>query len=591
MSEHAAPVQVPQAPVPQAPEPNRFHLQRKCACGSYSAGGGECDKCRKDGTKLQRTAVGCGKPESLPSVVHDVLGSPGHPLDANTRAWMEPRFGYDFSNVRLHTDTRAAESAHAVHALAYTVGRDVVFGAGHYAPGTEHGRRLLAHELTHVVQQESVGGSASQFFKPISDPSDSAEVEADAAAAKVIAGQSVAVHEPPTAYLHGDLEPWQAGLIAGGAVLGGAALLGLGIYGLYKLITHLSPEEKQQMIATAKAGASSWVRTALRKLNAFVATPTAPNNTDVTDARTALNRHFHATDAATATAVRDRVNALNQRLTNWARMSIVIHDDDDLQCKNAGAYVPGGNPNQIVFCPKFFDSDAVWRVEALIHELAHTLTGGASITDRGYQSDRVYPILTTAEALTNAESFALLVQDLGASERSSPEAPKDTGEDCPADWKQLLDVAIARGQRWNRNALTAVADRRPAWITSITSVLTTNLGGTTPALLDAAREVYEKAEDKLDSAVEFECEPEGGGRCDTAQTYWYGIWSDFHICPAWKAIGSEDDRVEALLAGFYGYEAGVSESAQRRKYSRLARCLTHTTPDWQTPGAAADPVC
>jgi len=590
MSEHAAPVQITQAPVPQMPA-NEFHLQRKCVCGSYGTGGGECDKCRNGGAKLQRTAVGCRKPETLPSVVHDVLGSPGHPLDANTRAWMEPRFGYDFSNVRVHTDTQAAESAQAVNALAYTVGRDVVFGAGHYAPRSESGKRLLAHELTHVVQQESVGSSASQFFKPISEPSDGAELEADATAARVVAGESVAVHQQPTAYLHGALEPWQAGLIAGGAVVGGGLLLGLGIYGLYSLITRLSPEEKQRRIATAKAGADSWVGTALRKLNAFVANPADTANADVTAARTALDRHFHATDAATATNVRDRVNAINQRLTNWARMSIVIHDDDDLQCKNAGAYVPGGNPNQVVFCPKFFDGGAVWQIETIVHELAHTLTGGAHITDRGYENDRVYPVLNTAEALTNAESFGLLVQDLGASERSSPQAPRDTGEDCPADWKQLLDVAIARGQRWNRNALTAVADRRPAWITSLTPVLTRNLGGTTPAVLDTARGVYETAEDKLNSSVEFECEPEGGGRCDTSGTYWYGIWSDFHICPSWKAIGNEDDRIEALLTGFYGYEAGVSDNAQRQRYARLARCITHTVPDWQTPGAATDPAC
>ncbi len=66
---------------------------------------------------------------------------------------MEPRFGHDFSQVRIHTDERAAETARAVNALAYTVGRDVVFGAGQYAPQTDEGRRLLAHELTHVVQQ------------------------------------------------------------------------------------------------------------------------------------------------------------------------------------------------------------------------------------------------------------------------------------------------------------------------------------------------------------------------------------------------------------------------------------------------------
>lgn len=89
----------------------------------------------------------------MPPVVNAVLRSPGQPLDAETRAFMEPRFRRDFSGVRVHTDAQAAESAWAVSALAYTVERDIVFGAGQYAPGTTQGRRLLAHELAHVVQQ------------------------------------------------------------------------------------------------------------------------------------------------------------------------------------------------------------------------------------------------------------------------------------------------------------------------------------------------------------------------------------------------------------------------------------------------------
>lgn len=96
---------------------------------------------------------------SAPPIVHDVLnGGGGHPLDATTRAFMEPRFGHDFSQVRVHTDAQAAESARSVNALAYAVGKDVVFGVGQYVPGTSKGQRLLAHELTHVVQQSSGGG-------------------------------------------------------------------------------------------------------------------------------------------------------------------------------------------------------------------------------------------------------------------------------------------------------------------------------------------------------------------------------------------------------------------------------------------------
>jgi hypothetical protein len=102
---------------------------------------------------------------TAPPIVHDVLKSPGRSLDAATRSFMEPRFGYDFSDVHIHTDARAAESAEAVGALAYTVGQDVVFGHGQYIPGTQAGRKLLAHELAHTVQQQHTRAAGIQRHK------------------------------------------------------------------------------------------------------------------------------------------------------------------------------------------------------------------------------------------------------------------------------------------------------------------------------------------------------------------------------------------------------------------------------------------
>jgi Domain of unknown function (DUF4157) len=90
-----------------------------------------------------------------PPIVHEVLQSPGHPVEAGARAHLEPRLGRDLSGVRVHSDARAAESARATGALAYAVGRDVVFGRDQYRPHTHEGLRLLSHELTHVAQQDS----------------------------------------------------------------------------------------------------------------------------------------------------------------------------------------------------------------------------------------------------------------------------------------------------------------------------------------------------------------------------------------------------------------------------------------------------
>jgi outer membrane protein OmpA-like peptidoglycan-associated protein len=165
--------------------PARFGtLQRKCSCGGSSNGGsassgGECAECKKEEKTLQRRAVHDGSTDAAPPIVYDVLRSPGQPLDRATRAFMEPRFGHDFSKVRIHTDSRAAESARAVNAIAYTVGQNVVFGAGQHEPATSTGRASLAHELTHVVQQK--GFSESPILR-VGNAADPCEREAEAAA-------------------------------------------------------------------------------------------------------------------------------------------------------------------------------------------------------------------------------------------------------------------------------------------------------------------------------------------------------------------------------------------------------------------------
>ena len=94
---------------------------------------------------------------AAPPAVNGVLASVGLPMDTTTRGFMEPRFGHDFSHVRIHDDATAAGSAEAMAARAYTVGHHVVFGSGEYRPGTADGRRLLAHELLHVTQQNAAG--------------------------------------------------------------------------------------------------------------------------------------------------------------------------------------------------------------------------------------------------------------------------------------------------------------------------------------------------------------------------------------------------------------------------------------------------
>lgn len=127
---------------------------------SPAAPGGDDEQEEESVMRKEGVSTSAQGTTSVPSIVGGVLsGGESQPLDTTTRALMEPRFGYDFSQVRIHTDARAAESAQAVNALAYTVRHNIVFGAGQFAPGTSEGQRLLAHELTHVVQQgKGTGG-------------------------------------------------------------------------------------------------------------------------------------------------------------------------------------------------------------------------------------------------------------------------------------------------------------------------------------------------------------------------------------------------------------------------------------------------
>lgn len=147
-------------------------LSRRCSCA------GTCSKCASQG--------------HAPSGVHDTLRSPGSALTAADRSFFEPRFGHDFGKVRVHADGPAGVSALAVGAAAYTVGNHVVFAPGRYSPGTTAGRALLAHELSHVMQQGDVMPGATL---PIGEPDSGVEREADRSAAAALSGAAAAPRE------------------------------------------------------------------------------------------------------------------------------------------------------------------------------------------------------------------------------------------------------------------------------------------------------------------------------------------------------------------------------------------------------------
>ena len=284
-----------------APATSTALLQRKCDCGNHTAAGGECEKCAKEKRTAQAKRASGGSNDPLeheadriadgvlasvtePRIGHDFSGvrvrpvagdgrpqrkasgtmtefSPshlpdggGHPIDLPLRRFMEARFDHDFGGVRLHTDARAASSAKAANALAYTAGQDIVFGPGSYAPDTPHGLHLLAHELTHVVQQSN-GPTGQQFHRRANQPeadqvvmepeTSPAELEADRFASAALTPGAV-VNKPSArstgltrgsgwAILGGIIGAVVGGLLGAlagpvGAALGAAAGAGLGAW-------------------------------------------------------------------------------------------------------------------------------------------------------------------------------------------------------------------------------------------------------------------------------------------------------------------------------------------------------------------------
>lgn len=217
---HALAAQAAQPAIDRAPR----MLQRQCDCGQHTFAGMTCDAC--GGRRATGTA-------GVPPIVGDVLRTSGESMRPRVRRDMERRFRRDFSAVRVHADARAAESARAVDALAYTVGRHIVFDTGRYEPEQPAGRALLAHELTHTLQPDTPGPLR------IGAPGSAAEAEANRVARLVVGSDIGAIAAPGSSdgaphllrrLTGGDIAGIVIGAVAGAAAIAGliAALVGRG---------------------------------------------------------------------------------------------------------------------------------------------------------------------------------------------------------------------------------------------------------------------------------------------------------------------------------------------------------------------------
>ncbi|HEX9803803.1 MAG TPA: DUF4157 domain-containing protein [Gammaproteobacteria bacterium] len=331
---------------------------------------------------LQARAVPGCTPEVAPGVEAPVNAGRGggQPLPEPIRAFFEPRLSYDFSQVRVHTNSAAAESARAVNAQAFTLGHDVVFGAGQYAPGTRPGRRLLAHELAHVMQQTR-GEGVHRFHS-----------------------SRLVQRQPRPGASGSPLAAMARGRISG------------------------CRGDQNFFVDLARIRAPRWVAATIAGLQDYLNHPGGA----VTGTESPLRRFFPPPPGRQGTiGGRHRLDHVQTIVNRLTRMIRTLENPRLFRCvsrqtcrreqgPNTLAYA--GRGTRISICPNFFTGSPTDQIATLIHESAHQIGLMRNVISR----DRVMA-LTLGQALNNAESYALLViesfEGFPVPPRPAPPAP------------------------------------------------------------------------------------------------------------------------------------------------------------------------
>jgi outer membrane protein OmpA-like peptidoglycan-associated protein len=572
---------------------------------------------------VQRKEAGTADPgfSEASASVHDVLRSPGQPLEEATRAYFEPRFGRDFSLVRVHRDTTAERSARQLGALAYTVGNDIVFGAGRYMPQTDQGKSLVAHELAHVVQQQGVASAHSirrqtprqesflvrglppgadeqhdfVFFN-LNDATipeterhkigEFATANATAAAINLYGYASEEGVETENLDLVSDrLESVRKELASSFA--GDINLIPRPKAGILQ-INYRSFRSVEMSVGSSRIGAASSntntinceatqndtiddnrdtakgkITSAIDQLTGFQSHPGHP------DVETTLDNNFHSHSPAT-------VSTLLRDLRQIAGDLNGLTGDSHRQCSTPeygpclGALALTRRP-RIIFCPGFFSTDTDERLETLLHEICHYAFFKAH--DRAYSTEGVLPFLSTAEALDNAESIAIFVLEVtsptGTRVESTLTTPTtDTVADCGADETKAKE-ALAWAQRWNTYALFGMSQTYNNWDTFMFPHIIARLGKINDRyVLAGIFDRYRELDFQFNSDFTMQCVDATDDSCAVAPIIGATDRS-LTICPAFFAL-SLHERIVSLYAEVTKLVPQILDE-QRRGYAELAR--------------------
>lgn len=502
--------------------------------------------------KVNARSVGTG---TAPSIVHDVLSSPGQPLDAATRAFFEPRFAHDFGTVRVHTDAKAAESARTINAIAYTVGQQIVIDPNNFAVTNVRKSRFLAHELAHVVQQTS-DGTLPQSFEPHGRHSSNAKPHELGEAR---------VSRPSLTCSYRQLQRSSRN----------EPNIDVPVFDrLRQSATKPCSDQEKLYIEEAYRDARHWLDRSVIRIKALTSGLFSFSKIQE-PGRNALEAHFQSSDKDTAATVLLNLERIrgniptrqefldagspgyqqNISIGSGPQVPITIRAITcNSECKpSTGAYYRPG-VDAIIFCPYFFRHRKDQGPGLLVHEIAHSLGFGGTILDFAYAKDRLYTGLTTAEALVNADSYANLVEELATGKLTRRTVPRDSLSKCPEDWVPLVHAAAARAHQWAR-----VAEKVYAGPSS-----------------DPPAVAYQKVKDGLEKSISISCKANGAPACGAGNVWFHGVGdATLFLCPDWKELG-EDDRTAAVLAGLIGYFGGPGERSDWEKYAADAAALTRS---------------
>jgi hypothetical protein len=532
-------------------------LQRKCSCGGSEE---ECDACKeKSGTtKLQRKAAGSRLGAGVPSAVDDALRSSGRPLDPASQNFFETRFARDFSKIRIHTDTQAAESARSVQSLAYTVGNQIVFGAGQYAPQTEPGRRLIAHELTHTVQQgaasvPSMQRAVTRDFDKLKDYLtrglfDWVITDADAHKSLMILKSLNATDLKDTVAAM-EKEGWVDRLFSNVSDDDSKKETDLlerindvrvhkGKKGQADLVGSCDQTHRKELddrVGSTKA----WAREAKNRINAFAADPARH-----ADTLKLLDTHFFhqknngpltpAQQVANARQIAGNFQKVETQQNPWPTFCASPFDPE---CASIALAYSDSKAKRLVFCSSYFGSKPQRQVYNLLHELTHEFTG---VDDRGYGDERVFAYLSSTDAMNNADSYALFAVDINDTEETSAHirpVTRDKISDCGSNEPEVRR-RFAFAARMITNALSIIGQPHATGPYVLAHFKTQDR-----VKLQQVIDRFKKINEKFADAIKFECEDKCG-KGDTS--YWRTWGSTVHLCPGWFTL-SADARTDDIL--------------------------------------------